>query len=520
MNNRISTAKLKVLFMLRESGNGVRSIARFVGIARNTAKSYLRDMSAFCAIDDKATLEDYLKHFRECQTTLKENFIHPGRTRALLQLFPDIIRRIEADESNRKKQWELYKEENPDGYSFSFFAEKLAEYCELNGVSLSRKTIIRVRNISLEDMATLKKWKRSGVKWKWERATVLFDSFNGECVENLTRKVERGKKKIKAWIRSYESDGLTALLKKRRQLNDTKLAEIQKKKEDLIKLLHEPPKLHQVNRASWSLETLCYAYSKKYGTSISMSQASTYIRSEGFRFVKARKVLTSPDPQYREKLSVITGILSGLGPKEKFFSVDEFGPFSVRIQGGRSYVKKGETKTFPQRQFSKGRLICTAALELSENQIIHFYSEKKDTEEMIRLVDLLIERYHDQEKIYFSWDAASWHASKKLYQRIEELNLNAGKENKGPLVELAPLPASAQFLNVIESVFSGLARAIIHNSNYDSVEECRRAIDKYFEDRNKYFQQNPKRAGNKIWGREQHPAVFDESKNFKDVKWR
>lgn len=190
-----------------------------------------------------------------------------------------------------------------------------------------------------------------------------------------------------------------------------------------------------------------------------MSQASTYIRSEGFRFVKARKVLTSPDPQYREKLAVITGILARLGPKEKFFSVDEFGPFSVRIQGGRSYVKKGETKTFPQRQFSKGRLICTAALELSENQIIHFYSEKKDTEEMIRLVDLLIKQYHDQEKIYFSWDAASWHASKKLYQRIEELNLNVAKGKKGPLVELAPLPASAQFLNVIESVFSGLAKA-------------------------------------------------------------
>ncbi len=315
-------------------------------------------------------------------------------------------------------------------------------------------------------------------------------------------------------------DDCRKLLRKKSRVNETKLAVIKKKKENLIKLLHEPPKLHQVNRASWSLETLCYAYGKKYGTSISMTQASTYIRSEGFRFVKARKVLTSPDPQYREKLSVITGILSRLGPREKFFSVDEFGPFSVRIQGGRSYVKKGETKTFPQRQFSKGRLICTAALELSENQIIHFYSEKKDTEEMIRLVDLLIKQYHNQVKIYFSWDAASWHASKKLYQRIEEINLEVSKGKKGPLVELAPLPASAQFLNVIESVFSGLAKAIIHNSNYDSVEECKRAIDKYFDDRNNYFRQNPKRAGNKIWGNEKHASNFDESKNFKDVKWR
>jgi hypothetical protein len=129
-------------------------------------------------------------------------------------------------------------------------------------------------------------------------------------------------------------------------------------------------------------------------------------------------------------------------------------------------------------------------------------------------------RFRTQEKIYFSWDAASWHASKKLYDRIEELNMKVRERKKSPLVELAPLPASAQFLNVIESVFSGLARAIIHNSNYGSVEECKRAIDKYFNDRNKYFQENPKRAGNKIWGKERNPAVFDESKNFKDIKWR
>jgi hypothetical protein len=36
------------------------------------------------------------------------------------------------------------------------------------------------------------------------------------------------------------------------------------------------------------------------------------------------------------------------------------------------------------------------------------------------------------------------------------------------LVDTAPLPAGAQFLNVIESVFSGMARAIIHNSDYKS----------------------------------------------------
>ena len=61
--------------------------------------------------------------------------------------------------------------------------------------------------------------------------------------------------------------------------------------------------------------------------------------------------------------------------------------------------------------------------------------------------------------------------------------------------ELAPLPSGAQFLNVIESVFGGMARAVIHNSNYLSVDECKRAIDRYFRERNDAFAKNPKRAG-------------------------
>jgi len=57
---------------------------------------------------------------------------------------------------------------------------------------------------------------------------------------------------------------------------------------------------------------------------------------------------------------------------------------------------------------------------------------------------------------------------KELYNRVDEINCKEYRENRiSPLVKLAPLPTSAQFLNVIESVFSGMARAIIHNSDYN-----------------------------------------------------
>ena len=76
-----------------------------------------------------------------------------------------------------------------------------------------------------------------------------------------------------------------------------------------------------------------------------------------------------------------------------------------------------------------------------------------------------------------------------------------------------------QVLNVVESVFSGLARAVLHNSDYQSVMECKEAIDRHFDERNQNFRANPKMAGNKIWGKERVPAVFSESNNCKDPRW-
>jgi len=85
-------------------------------------------------------------------------------------------------------------------------------------------------------------------------------------------------------------------------------------------------------------------------------------------------------------------------------------------------------------QYRKDRrakgLICTAALELSTNQVTHFYSSQKNTREMIKLLTILIQKYKCERKIYFSWDTASWHASKALYEKVEEVNSERYRSNK------------------------------------------------------------------------------------------
>ncbi len=301
---------------------------------------------------------------------------------------------------------------------------------------------------------------------------------------------------------------------------ESKKYQIPKYSREIFAILHSPPATYGFNRTTWKLDDIQKVMSIK-GLNINKRYISKIINQAGYKVCKAKRALTSNDPNYRKKLKKITSILSNLGPREKFFSIDEYGPFAIKLYGGKSFMPPGVFKTIPQYQKSKGSLILTAALELSTNQIIHFYSKTKNTTEMIKLLDLLIEKYSYEECIYFSWDAASWHASKALYERVDEINSKQLRtKSKAPLVKLAPLPTSAQFLNVIESVFSGMARAIIHNSNYSSIGECKAAINRYFTERNEYFRKYPKRAGNKLWGKERIKVSFSESNNCKDPRYR
>ncbi len=323
---------------------------------------------------------------------------------------------------------------------------------------------------------------------------------------------------VKRYIRKFEDHGVDALLDTRRKT--IRVAEDPALQEKLLSILHSPPGEFDYNRTAWTIKLLALEMGKQ-GFHVSRNSVSKILKKAGYKFWKAKEVLTSNDPKYKEKLKAITKILSKLKPTDRFFSIDEFGPFAVKQRGGRRLVRQEEYPTVPQFQRSKGSLIVTAALELSTNQITHFYSTRKDSAEMIKMLQILIGECSGCRTIYMSWDHASWHSSRSLFAEIEKVNkYRFRKESKTPIVKLAPLPARSQFLNVIESVFSGMASAIIQNSDYESVDQAKHAIDRYFSERNEYFRIHPKRAGNKIWGKELVAPVFKEGQNCKNPKWR
>jgi hypothetical protein len=377
-------------------------------------------------------------------------------------------------------------------------------------------TTLRNELNGIPDLAVLLKYLRNGRLRVHNRAMVVLANYRKVPSKTICDFLGVDKRFVRKCRTKFESGGADALFA--RQSRSNRKVDNESLVSAVFSLLHQPPAGHGINRTTWTMSLLSRVL-KANGTRVSPALASKIIKAAGYKLRKAKTVLTSNDPTYREKLARINSILSNLRPNEAFFSIDEYGPFAIKTKPGRTLVPAGIQPTVPQWQKSRGCIIVTAALELSGNQVTHFYSAKKNTREMIRMMDVLIEHYAQHSRLYLSWDAASWHISKDLFLRIEAHNA-AVANGGGPLVDTAPLPARAQFLNVIESVFSGMARAIIHNSDYKSVDEAKMAIDRYFAERNEHFRQHPRRAGRKIWGKEREPSVFSEANNCKDPRYR
>ena len=455
-----------------------------------------------------------------------------------------------------KLVWQQYKQQQPGGYGYSGFCDLCKEWCRCQNVTLRPHPCSRDRAFVDSAGATDPVHESQQAAFDWmlnllqgaiplnaltmeldgvplpelgcllasvtrerlsirNKAMAVLSGLRGISYASIGGFLRISKLASRRYCTLYRLGGSTMLFarkprSKKSDKNSTKLA--------VFALLHSPPSEHGINRTSWKMTDLTRIL-REQGQSLCVDIIRKLIKEAGYKWRRARVVLTSADPEYRTKVDGIKKILSELGQDEAFFSIDEYGPFAVKKKGGVKRVAPDQEYVVPQFQKSKGWMILTAALELSRNQVTHFYSRAKNTEEMLKMADLLRAQYRTCRTIYLSWDAASWHISKELLAHLEKLNHEAARDGY-PIVKTAPLPAGAQFLNVIESVFSGMARAIIHNSDYPSIEAAKDAIDRYYTDRNGHFSTHPKRAGQKIWGKERVPTEFLEGQNCKDPLYR
>ena len=396
----LTAKKIRDLIQLQKSGYSQSKIARECNVARSTVQDYLEraQKTGLTSEDAKnlaeSKLHEYLGKAKTQENRIREEIDFEYAHQNLADEKSTLA--IVWQQGISEKEWEI---------SYGNFCRRYKQWCIEKDISAFRSRSYHgdkksqenrlwmdkllhgkiqycdfeknlVSKIAPKDLKILFQTIYSPKRQYRNRAITIIAYLNAIPNKTIANFLLVETKTIRRYISIYIAGGVEKIL----DFTQKGL----KKSEDLqyidkvFEILHSPPSSHGINRTRWEMKYIQQVMLKS-GLKISQQNIRKIIRDAGYRFRKAKKVLTSTDPNYQEKLQEITKILSNLGSREKFFSIDEYGPFSIKIQGGKSLVAPGEVKTIPQWQQSKGSLILTGALELSTNQMTYFYSDAKNT---------------------------------------------------------------------------------------------------------------------------------------------
>jgi len=260
----------------------------------------------------------------------------------------------------------------------------------------------RIKFISDEDRKVLTQWRTSKDKNLWQKAVTVLENGNLPP-EEIAKKVERPLDCIRDWIKAFNSHGIEGLNRPRKpRAPEKRQATFEQKRRRMLEILHASPRSYQINRSNWNHSSLALAYRRQYDEAMCPSTVGRIIRKSGYTMKKARKVLCSPDPEYREKVDLVLHTLQNLKSGELFFFVDELGPLRVKRYGGRAFVPKTQSYAVPQKQEDRGSITLAGALNAVTNQVTWMYGHSKATSTMIELIEVLFNQHRSASMLYYT----------------------------------------------------------------------------------------------------------------------
>ena len=147
---------------------------------------------------------------------------------------------------------------------------------------------------------------RQGNHKTWRYAVAVDMSGLGFGARNISKILDISRGTIRRAIKAYMEEGVRRVPRKRSNPNSAQERSEMKRKR-VIEILHQKPRSIGINRSNWSQPSIAAAYKEMYGEPISTSTIGDLIRKSGYSIKKARRVLTSPDPDYVEKVELLLG---------------------------------------------------------------------------------------------------------------------------------------------------------------------------------------------------------------------
>src|ERR1017187_1227462 len=296
----IATDKRKAIFLLHQESMQVREIVRKLGVSRNTVRDIIRQCGVLPARvrKDKKRLDQELLRqlYHQCQgrvVRVHEKLVEEEGIAVCYSTLTQMLRELGI--SNAKT---------------ITIAEQRRNWMRL--VLQGVKTIPQIKQdigdtLSIDDVETLVECVWTKALHLRNRSLALLAHGHGIPTGHIASFLCVERKTARRYISDFKKGGVQWVLdlshEKVKKADDPNYAAA------VFKALHTPPSAFGFNRTTWRMDDL-HAVLQQQGVPISKNIIHKIIKAAGYRFRKARRVLTSTDPEYRDKLPKIIQMLS------------------------------------------------------------------------------------------------------------------------------------------------------------------------------------------------------------------
>jgi transposase len=401
----LSESKRAAILKLRKRGHGIRQIARTLGASRNTVRSIIKSGTAQVARANKAepSRAQILELYFRCDGNLVQ--VHKELTARGAQFsYPTLTRFVRENQFGNVKsnptrsavgaQQRLGNVKSNPTRSAVGAQQWLAEI--IHGARSLEMLSTEVTDSS--DLHTLLGMAKNGRLRDRKKALTILARKRGIPNAIISAVLHSSRKTTRRYFTIYSKAGPSMLFGSSTRHAKTPTKDLEKTKH-ILDFLHQRPTAFGINRASWTQRALIHAYKERYDERLSRRTVERLIKSAGYSWRKARRTLASPDPNYDEKVEVLSRTLMSLSESELFFFLDEWGPIQVRKRCGKAYSAKYDVPRIPRPQTSKGTASLVAALSATTNQMTWTFVKSKDTRAMIDLLEILYNQHHAHSKL-------------------------------------------------------------------------------------------------------------------------
>jgi len=156
-----------------------------------------------------------------------------------------------------------------------------------------RKPLLKVKELSKEEISFVKKSLRHSGSYVKDRAKIIELSREGNTIKQICQKLKFHRPKVEKIIKQFNQDGLKIFERKKNPGRNKRIT--QEERALIISYLNTHPEKLGMHYNNWSHEKIS-AYAKEQGIAISPSQVGRIIKKDEIKYKKKRGKMYSDDP--------------------------------------------------------------------------------------------------------------------------------------------------------------------------------------------------------------------------------